>query len=107
MTGFTVDEALPGDLSAALVGWTVLYWWPRRQLAARHLRPPLPARRLLARGDLHPGDVGAAWHGGHATPRRLLWLALGASLTGHGGAGGRVARALRPRPPPDPTGPND
>ena len=90
MTGFTVDEALPGDLSAALVGWTVLYWWPRRQLAARHLRPPLPAWRLLARGDLrlHPADVGAVRHGRHATPHRLLWLRLGASLTGHGSAGG-------------------
>ena len=33
--------------------------------------PPLPARRLLARGDLHPADVGAARHGGHASPSRV------------------------------------
>ena len=27
-TGFTVEAAPPGDLGAALVGRTVLYWWP-------------------------------------------------------------------------------
>ena len=27
-TGFTVDPAPPGDLGAALVGRTLLYWWP-------------------------------------------------------------------------------
>ena len=27
-TGFTVEAAPPGDLGAALVGKTVLYWWP-------------------------------------------------------------------------------
>ena len=26
--GFTVDPAPPGDLRAALVGRTILYWWP-------------------------------------------------------------------------------
>ena len=28
LTGFTVEVAQPGDLGAALVGRTVLYWWP-------------------------------------------------------------------------------
>ena len=35
-------------------------------VAARHRRPPLPAWRVLARGGVHPADVGAARHGGNA-----------------------------------------
>ena len=60
----------------------------RRLLAARNRRPPLPARRPLARGGLHPEDVGAARHSGHAARRRLLWLALGAAVAGPGGGCG-------------------
>ena len=29
-TGFAVEAAPPGDLGAAMVGRTVLYWWPDR-----------------------------------------------------------------------------
>ena len=60
----------------------------RRRLAARHRRPPLPARRLLACGGLQPADVGAARQGGHAPRRRLLRLPMGASLAGPGGGCG-------------------
>ena len=45
----------------------------------------LPARRLLARGDLQPEDVCAARHSGHTPRRSLLRLPLGASLAGPGG----------------------
>ncbi len=47
----------------------------------------LSARRLLACCGLHPADVGAARHGGHAARRRLLVrhpLGAGSSGAGHG-----------------------
>ena len=52
-----------------------------RRLAARHRHAPLHARRVLARRCLHPADVGAARHGGHAARPCLLRHPLGASLS--------------------------
>ena len=40
--GFTVDLAPPGDLRAALVGRTILYWWPEdgwQRSTVAHLCP--------------------------------------------------------------------
>jgi hypothetical protein len=42
-----------------------------RWLAARHRRPSLPARRVLARGGIHAPDVSAARHGGLGLAARL------------------------------------
>ena len=41
-TGFTVDLRPPGDLGAALVGRTMLYWWPED---ARPTKSAASARR--------------------------------------------------------------
>ena len=94
--GFTADVAPPGDLGAALVARTVLYW----TACSAHRRPPLPARRILARSGLHPANVGAALHDWHAAPswRRLLRLPLGASLACPGGGCGPGNSARAPLP---------
>ena len=45
---FSADSASPDDLGAALVGRTLLYWWPDDGpgVAARHRGAPQPARPL-------------------------------------------------------------
>ena len=94
-TDFTVRRPAPrrcaGGQDGALVN--------RRRLAARSRRPLLPARRLLAGGGLHPVDVGAARHGGHAARRRIVRLPLGASLSGPGGGCGPGPLAPGPQTP--------
>ncbi len=42
--------------------------WAGRCSSERHSRASLSAQRILARGGLHPADVGAALHGRHANP---------------------------------------
>ena len=64
----------------------------RIRLAALNRRPPLPARLLLARGGLHPAEVGAVLLL-NAASYCSRWVLLSQAPAAD------VAGTLRPRPP--------
>ena len=78
----------------------------RGRVAARHRRPPLPARRILARGDVHTADVGAARHGEHCSTSPPTAPAGCCSplppVPGSPGSPTRRPRLAAPAGPPDP-----
>ena len=94
--GFTVEAAPPGDLGAALVGRTILYWWPddcwQRGTVAR-LCPRGDLSRVVAytrRTSALRGTADTLLDAGSYGSR---WVLLSPALA----AG--VARALRSRSP--------
>ena len=92
--GFTVDLAPPGDLRAAQVGRTILYWWPedgwQRGIVAR-LCPRGAFSHVVAYVAVRPANVGAVRHGGHAARCSLLLRPLGAALPQGLAPGARIA----------------
>lgn len=108
---FTVDPAPPTDLGAALVGRSLLYWWPhngwqRGTVARARLCPRAAISHVVAYRDTPLADVGAAVPVQYTTrPTRCSTPPRTAPLFPAPAAGVQVviqlvkARALRPRPP--------
>ena len=95
-TGYAVDAAPPGDLGAALVGRTLLYWWPddgwQRGTVAR-LCPRGAFSHVVAYTRQTSALRGTADTLLDAASYGTRWVLLSAAPA----AG--VTRALRPRPP--------
>ena len=95
--GFSVDAVPPGDLGGALVGRTILYWWPTDGWQRGTIA------RLCPRGGLLSADLHTPRHRGFPARRRLVRVPLGPALPcrrrrhrpGSSGAG-----RAPPSPPP-------